>query len=61
MTEFLAALGLVCVIEGSVWVISPRLARKLAAAASAAPESTMRLLGMAATVLGLGLLWLVRR
>ena len=60
MQDFLAALGLVLVIEGLVYGGFPRLARRLAAEVTAMPESAMRMAGLVAIALGVGIVWLVR-
>lgn len=59
MLDFLAAIGLVLVIEGLVYWF-PGLARKLAAEVLSMPENALRLGGLAAIVIGVGIVWLVR-
>lgn len=60
MGDFLAALGLVLVIEGLVYGGFPGLARKLAAEVLATPENVLRIGGLAAIAIGVGVVWLVR-
>ncbi|OHV90810.1 DUF2065 domain-containing protein [Mesorhizobium sp. ORS 3428] len=60
MQDLLAAIGLVLVIEGLVYGGFPALARKLAAEVQSMPESTLRLGGLAAIAIGVGIVWLVR-
>lgn len=60
MQDFLAALGLVLVIEGLVYGGFPRLARRLAAEVLSIPEGALRMAGMLAIVASVGIVWLVR-
>lgn len=60
MKDLIAALGLVLVIEGLVWALSPAFGRRLLSAASEMPESTLRLVGAVAVALGVLIVWLVR-
>jgi uncharacterized protein YjeT (DUF2065 family) len=58
--DFLAAIGLVLVIEGVVYGGFPGLARKLATEVLSLPENALRIAGLAAIAIGVGLVWLVR-
>jgi len=60
MSDFLAALGLVLVIEGILYGGFPNLARRLAAQAAAMPEDALRTGGLLAALAGLFLVWAVR-
>ncbi|CDX26392.1 MULTISPECIES: DUF2065 domain-containing protein [unclassified Mesorhizobium] len=60
MQDFLAAIGLVLVIEGLVYGGFPALARKLAAEVLSMPENMLRIGGLAAIAIGVGIVWLVR-
>ncbi|BCM20411.1 DUF2065 domain-containing protein [Mesorhizobium sp. J8] len=60
MQDFLAAIGLVLVIEGLVYAGFPALARKLAAEVLSMPENMLRIGGLAAIAIGVGIVWLVR-
>ncbi|UVK46011.1 DUF2065 domain-containing protein [Mesorhizobium sp. AR07] len=60
MQDFLAAMGLVLVIEGLVYGGFPGLARKLATEVLALPENALRIAGLAAIAIGVGIVWLVR-
>ncbi len=53
-------LGLVLVIEGSLWALSPRFGRKLLEATADMPEQTLRLAGTVAVAAGVLVIWLVR-
>jgi len=58
--DFLAAMGLVLVIEGLVYGGFPDLARKLATEVLSLPENALRIAGLAAIAIGVGIVWLVR-
>ena len=60
MTDFVAAIGLVLVIEGLVYGGFPGLARKLAAEVLGTPENALRIGGLAAIAFGVGIVWLAR-
>ena len=60
MAQFIAAIGLVLVIEGLLFAAFPRLAKRLAASALESPETSLRVAGIASAVLGLLLIWFVR-
>jgi uncharacterized protein YjeT (DUF2065 family) len=60
MSNLMVALGLVLVIEGTLWALAPGLGRKLLQAAAETPESNLRLVGAAAGALGVFVIWLVR-
>jgi hypothetical protein len=60
MTNLAVALGLVLVIEGSLWALAPGIGRRLLEVAAETPESTLRLVGAAAVAAGVLVIWLVR-
>lgn len=60
MQDFLAAIGLVLVIEGLLYGGFPSFAKRLAADASAAPDQMLRVAGIVAIALGVFIVWLVR-
>jgi uncharacterized protein YjeT (DUF2065 family) len=60
MTDFLAALGLVFVIEGLVFAAFPEAAKRAVAVMVETPDQGLRLVGLLSAVLGLVILWLVR-
>ncbi|WP_292896369.1 MULTISPECIES: DUF2065 domain-containing protein [unclassified Nitratireductor] len=60
MSDFIAALGLVLVIEGLVYGGMPRLARRLAEQVLEMPDSALRTAGISAMVLGVMVIWLIR-
>jgi len=60
MSDLVVALGLVLVIEGLIWALSPDLGRFLLATATATPEQTLRRAGWVAVASGALLVWAVR-
>ncbi|MGX9177347.1 MULTISPECIES: DUF2065 domain-containing protein [unclassified Mesorhizobium] len=60
MQDFLAAIGLVLVVEGLVYGGFPGLAKKLAGEVLSMPENALRIAGLVAIAVGVGLVWLVR-
>lgn len=60
MSDFLTALGLLLVFEGVLYGGFPAAAKRLAAEVAGQNESLLRGVGMAAMVIGLGLVWLAR-
>jgi uncharacterized protein YjeT (DUF2065 family) len=60
MSDFLAALGLVFVIEGLVFAAFPGAGKGAVAAVMNTPEPGLRVVGLISAVFGLVVLWLVR-
>ena len=60
MGEFLAALGLVFVIEGLVFAAFPGPAKRAVATMLETPDATLRIVGLASAVIGLIVIWTVR-
>ena len=60
MQDFLAAIGLVLVVEGLVYGGFPGLAKRLAGEVLSMPENALRIVGLAAIAVGVGIVWLVR-
>ena len=60
MSDFLCALGLVLVIEGVLYVLFPEPMKRMLMRLSTQPSSFLRALGLAATALGVVIVWLVR-
>ncbi len=60
MDDLLTALALVLVIEGVLYALFPAGMRRMIEQALAIPEPQMRAAGLAAAVLGVGLVWLLR-
>ncbi|MET2826138.1 DUF2065 domain-containing protein [Mesorhizobium shangrilense] len=60
MQDFFAAIGLVLVVEGLVYGGFPEFAKKLAGEVLSMPENVLRIAGLAAIAVGVGIVWLVR-
>jgi uncharacterized protein len=60
MTDFLAAVGLVFVIEGLVFAAFPNAAKRAVAAMIDTPDQGLRVIGIASALFGLAVLWMVR-
>jgi uncharacterized protein len=60
MTDFLAALGLVFVVEGLIFAVFPEAAKRAVTVMTQTPDQRLRLVGIVSAVFGLAMLWLVR-
>jgi uncharacterized protein len=60
MSDFLAALGLVFVIEGLIFAAFPLQAKRAMQSVLETPEATLRLIGLGAALIGVIVVWLVR-
>lgn len=60
MSDFLAALGLVLVIEGLVYGGFPDVAKRLVVEVLGTPEQVLRIGGLASIAAGVGVVWMVR-
>jgi uncharacterized protein YjeT (DUF2065 family) len=60
MTDFLAALGLVFVIEGLIFAALPGQAKRAMMSVLETPDSSLRGIGLGAAVIGVILVWLAR-
>lgn len=60
MEDFLAALGLVFVIEGLIFAAFPAQAKRAMASVVETPEGALRLIGLGSAVVGVIVVWLVR-
>lgn len=60
MSDFLAALGLVFVIEGLVFAAFPGPAKRAMQSVLETQDASLRTIGIASAVIGLILVWLVR-
>ncbi len=59
-TDLLAALAIVCILEGIMPFINPSAMKRLFARLSGMEEREMRIVGLASMLLGLAILYLVR-
>ena len=60
MTDLITALGLVLTIEGALYALFPDTMKRLMASVQLQPDNQLRIAGVAAACLGVGLAWLVR-
>ncbi len=60
MSDFLTAAGLVLVFEGVLYGGFPAAAKRFAAEVAGQNDSLLRGIGLAAMVVGLGIVWLAR-
>jgi uncharacterized protein YjeT (DUF2065 family) len=60
VTDFIAALGLVLVIEGLVFAAFPAASKRAVALMLETPESQLRAAGVVSAVLGVIVVWFAR-
>ncbi len=60
MSEVVAAIGLVLVLEGALYALFPDFMKRMAQQAIQTPGDTLRVAGVISAGLGVGLVWLVR-
>jgi hypothetical protein len=60
MSDFLAALGLVFVIEGLLFAALPTQAKRAVMSVLETPDAMLRIIGLVSALVGLGLVWLAR-
>ena len=60
MTDFIVALGLVFVIEGLIFAVSPASAKNAMAHVLETADGPLRVVGIASAVIGVILVWFVR-
>ena len=60
MADFLAAFGLVFVIEGLIFAAFPGSAKKAMMSVLETPETTLRAVGIGSAVVGVLIVWLAR-
>lgn len=60
MSDLIVGIGLVLVVEGLLWALSPNIAFRLMKMASETPEQSLRTAGAVAVAAGVLLIWLVR-
>jgi len=59
--EFFIGLGMMCVIEGLLFLGFPAGVRRMMAVVIASPDQAMRTSGMISAVFGLVVIWIVRQ
>jgi uncharacterized protein YjeT (DUF2065 family) len=60
MHDFLTGVAFLLIIEGLVYALAPRFLIDMARLLPSIPERQLRIFGLAAIVLGVVLIWLVR-
>ncbi|MBN9268387.1 MAG: DUF2065 domain-containing protein [Hyphomicrobium sp.] len=60
MSDLVAALGLVLVIEGLLWAAFPSLTTRILQSVVETPEAVLRITGVVVLALGVLIVWLVR-
>ena len=60
MTDFLAALGLVCVIEGLIFAAFPAHAKRAMASVLETHDGLLRVIGIGSAIVGVMVVWLAR-
>jgi len=60
-TDFLVGVGILCVLEGLMFAASPAWMRRAMKSALATPDNILRIVGIVSAVVGLLLIWFVRR
>ncbi len=60
MEDALLAVGLVLALEGALYALFPDSMRRALAMAVALPPDQLRIAGLVAALLGVGIVWLIR-
>jgi uncharacterized protein len=60
LSDFVTALGIALVFEGAAYALFPQRARNAFEMISQMTESTLRYLGLGASIMGLIVVWLAR-
>jgi hypothetical protein len=60
MSEVVAAIGLVLVLEGALYALFPEMMKRMAQRAIQTPGDTLRVAGVVSAALGVAIVWLVR-
>jgi len=59
--DFLIGVGILFVLEGLIFAASPAWLRRAMKSAMATPDNILRITGIGSAVVGLVLIWVVRR
>jgi uncharacterized protein YjeT (DUF2065 family) len=60
MSDVVAAVGLVLVLEGALYALFPDLMRRMAERVLETPGDTLRFVGVVSAAIGVALVWWVR-
>ncbi|MGC1354946.1 MAG: DUF2065 domain-containing protein [Xanthobacteraceae bacterium] len=61
MSDLVAAIGLIFAIEGIIFAAFSLRAKRAMAATLDIPDTRLRIAGLAAAIIGVAIVWLVRR
>jgi len=61
MIDFLSAIGLIFILEGLLLFSSPRRLKKILQIITIYPENKIRMIGGVSVLLGIVLLWIIRK
>ena len=61
MLDFLSAIGLIFILEGLLLFSSPKRLKKILQIITISPESKIRIIGGVSVLLGIVLLWIIRK
>ena len=61
MIDFLSAVGLIFILEGLLLFISPKRLKKVLEFLALYPETKMRTIGIFSIIVGIVLLWIIRK
>ena len=61
MIDFLSAIGLIFILEGLLLFSSPKRLKKILQIITIYPESKIRIIGGVSILLGIVLLWIIRK
>ena len=61
MSDLVVAIGLIFAIEGIIFAAFPLRAKRAMAATLDIPDTRLRIAGLAAAIIGVAIVWLVRR
>tara|TARA_Y100000589_G_scaffold114804_1_gene108983 strand:- start:125 stop:310 length:186 start_codon:yes stop_codon:yes gene_type:complete len=61
MIDFLSAIGLIFILEGLLLFSSPKRLKKILQIITIYPENKIRLIGGVSVLLGIVLLWIIRK
>jgi hypothetical protein len=60
MNDFIAALGLVLVLEGLAYAAFPGAMRRAVEIMATSPDGQLRIAGIASAIVGIAIVWFVR-
>ena len=61
MLDFLSAIGLIFILEGLLLFSSPKRLKKILQIITIYPESKIRMIGGVSVLIGIVLLWIIRK